>query len=392
MTTPFRLDEDDAVGLVMHKHHLLRDQREAGVLSVTDDLVGLHATSAVSPFLQLRARIRDFQPAQLDAVLDAGRAARVPCMRNTLFIESADHVPVVLAATRRLKEQGRGRYLAANGLTPRLYERLAERVDGALRGKARDVRELQAALKVKVSLSPVVILMCDDARLVRWKGPGGWRGGRPTYRRFEEVIPGPVEEWDEPAALSKLVDWYVRRYGPVTEEDIVWWTGLPVGLIREAVTSSGMLVAARVGSSKRDFLIHERDLAHLQRQPRPSAEHLSLLPVLDPYLQGYRHRERSIDRRHERLVVDRGGNVTSVILVAGRVAGVWDFIDGATPEVRLFFFERQTRVTRRRVHALAAEIGEFLSQRLVRSVEVDAMRPLIDRRAGAVVSPLRDGA
>lgn len=388
---PIRLTEDDAVALVMRKHHLDLDLQQTSVLRVIEDLVGLHATNGLSPFLQLRARVRDFAAMQLDAVLDGGRAAKVPCMRNTLFIEPARRVPMVLAATRRLKERGRGRYMAANGLTAALYERLASRVEGELRGRALEVRELQSTLDVKPSLSPIVILMCDDARLVRWRGPGGWRSGRPTYRRLEEVISAPPpEQWDEQAAVSGLVDWYVRRYGPVTEEDVAWWTGLPVRPVRDAIVANERIIEATVGSSRREFLIHERDLAWTRHPTRPSADQIFLLPVLDPYLQGFRHRERIIDPKHQPFVVDKGGNATSVILIAGRAAGVWDLADHARPEVRLFFFDGVASPVRRRVHVLATEVGAFISQRSVSTVEVDNMKPLVEERAGAVLSPLTE--
>ena len=39
-------------------------------------------------------------------------------MRRTLFIESAELVPIVLAATRELAARGQDGFLAFNGLTP----------------------------------------------------------------------------------------------------------------------------------------------------------------------------------------------------------------------------------------------------------------------------------
>lgn len=122
--------------------------------------------------------MRTFAPLQLDALLDAGRAAKLACMRRTLFIESAELVPLVFAATRKLTSRGRERFLAANGLTPRRYERIAERVAAELTGRALDAHELRDAIAATEPLSPVIIVMCDQGRLVRWKGTGGWRSTR----------------------------------------------------------------------------------------------------------------------------------------------------------------------------------------------------------------------
>ena len=376
---------------MLHKHHLCDQSAGADVLQVADDLVGLHATVARSPYLQLRARMRTFAPVQLDALLDAGRAAKLACMRRTLFIESADLVPLVFAATRKLTSRGLERFLAANGLTPRRYDRIAERVAAELAGRALDAHQLRDAIAATEPLSPVIIVMCDQGRLVRWKGTRGWRSARPTYRRFEEALPTVrLDTWEERTAVRELVDRYVRRYGPVTERDITWWTGLGRTTIRDVVASLPQLVRAGVEGLEDVFFIHEADVAAAERPAASSAGEVSLLPVLDPYLQGYRDRERCLDPRHHRFVVDPSGNVTSVILVAGRVAGVWDFVPKPSPELRLLFFDSPDDLTRRRVRALAAEVGEFLTDGPADVAELDRMTPLTDRTAGRFLGPLRD--
>lgn len=147
---------------MLTKQHLGAGSAGADVLQVADDLLGLHATVARSPYLQLRARMRTFAPAQLEALLDAGRAAKLACMRRTLFIESAELVPLVFAATRKLTARGRERFLAANGLTPRRYERIADRVAAQLAGRALDAHQLRDAIAATEPLSPVIIVMCDQ--------------------------------------------------------------------------------------------------------------------------------------------------------------------------------------------------------------------------------------
>lgn len=180
----------------------------AGVdmLAVIDDLVGLHATGALSPYLQRRTRKRAFAAEEPDEVLDAGAAARVGCMRRTLFIESARLVPIVFAATRELTVCGRERYLAANGLSERRYEELAARVAEALVGRALDARELRDAIGSAERLSAVILVMCDEGRVVRWKGARGWRSARPTYRRFDKATPAVrLDSWTGQAAVRELV-------------------------------------------------------------------------------------------------------------------------------------------------------------------------------------------
>jgi hypothetical protein len=387
-TARVSLDREHVLALMLHKQHLAASSATVGVTQVMDDLIGLHATDRLSPYLQLQARLRRFAPDQLDALLDAGQAARLGCMRQTLFIESAVQVPLLLAATRALAARGHERFLAANGLEVGDYERLASRVAGALTGRALDARELQSEIGATRRLSPVLIVMCDQARIVRWKGAGGWRSGGQTYRLFEEALPTVgLDTWDETAAFRELVDRYVRRYGPVTVRDIAWWTGFGQGRVRAAVATLPGLALAGMPGVDGELLIDEADLVGCQRGGFSAGE-VSLLPVLDPFLQGYRDRERSLDPRHRPFVVDRGGNVTSVILVDGRVAGVWDLVEAPARELRLFFFEPPAAHTRCRVHGRAADVAELLTGGSAPVIEVDRMTTLTERRAGAVLSPL----
>ncbi len=86
---------------------------------------------------------------------------------------------------------------------------------------------------------------------------------------------------------------------------MAWWTGLPRAAVRDALASVPDLVSVTVGGLPGIFFIHEADIARAQHRTRASARHVCLLPVLDPYLQGYRHRERCLDPRYQPFVVDR---------------------------------------------------------------------------------------
>lgn len=240
---------------MLDKQHLGAGSVGSEVLPVVDDLLGLHATVAASPYLQLRARMRAFIPGQLDRLLDAGAAAKLACMRQTVFIESAELVPLVFAATRGLAAPGRDRFLAASGLTPRCYERLAGQVETALAGRALDARELRAAVGATQRLSPVIIVMCDQGRLVRWRGSGGWASARPRYRRFAEALPQiRLDDWEQADAVRALAGRYVRRYGPVSENDAAWWTGLSKATVRPALASVPDLATVTVDGWPGTFL------------------------------------------------------------------------------------------------------------------------------------------
>jgi hypothetical protein len=378
--TRLAVSRDVVVALALHRQHLTAAARGDDVLAVMADILGLHATVPISPYLQLHARLREFTPARLDRVLDGGHAAKVSCMRRTLFIETAEIVPLVLTATRQLSRPS-DRYLEANGLTVAGYDELAAEIENMLTGRAMTVKELNAVLAVGYRLSPVVIVMCDQSRLLRWKGRRGWRSAQPSYRRFAEALPHVhLDILDEPAAVRQLVERYVGCYGPVTESDIAWWTGLSRRTVRTAVASLSTLVPVDVKGVAEGFLMHARDI------DTPAGD-VVLLPALDPYLQSHRDRSRYVDAAHLPYVVDRGGNVTSTIIVRGRVIGVWDHLDKPN-QMRLLFFDAPSRRTRDRARRAATDVGVLLSGCEPAIVEFEHMTALAGS-TGAFLSPLR---
>ncbi len=192
-------------------------------------------------------------------------------------------------------------------------------METALAGRALDARELRATVRTTQRLSPVNIVMCDQGRLVRWRGSGGWVSPWPRYRCFAEALPQiRLDSWEDADAVRALAGRYVRRYGPVSENDVAWWTGLPKATVRTALAFVPDLSTVTVDRLPGTFLIHGADITRAQHPASSPAGQVRLPPVLDPYLQGYRNRQRCIDPVHQQYIVDRGGNVTSVILIGGR--------------------------------------------------------------------------
>jgi len=114
---------------------------------------------------------------------------------------------------------------------------------------------------------------------------------------------------------------------------------------------------------------------------------LTLLPELDPYTQGYADRGRYLDAVHDPWVVDRKGNVTSTVLLDGRVVGVWDPAERPAAEVRLHLLAQLDASQRGALSALAEQTARFIHGTPAPAVEYRAMIPLTER-AGWVRSPL----
>jgi hypothetical protein len=87
---------------------------------------------------------------------------------------------------------------------------------------------------------------------------------------------------------------------------------------------------------------------------------VSLLAALDPYTMGFRRRARLLDADRQDFVYDRGGNATSLALVDGRIAGVWDvLIPGG--DVRFFPFKSLADPVMDRTEVELARTGSFIA-------------------------------
>ena len=87
---------------------------------------------------------------------------------------------------------------------------------------------------------------------------------------------------------------------------------------------------------------------------------LRLLPMFDNYLIGYRDREEFVDQT-VRPSVYVGGIIKPVVLLDGRVVGIWKLVRaGHSTRVELRPFDKLTGRIRTALEAEAADISRFL--------------------------------
>ena len=213
--------------------------------------------------------------------------------------------------------------------------------------------------------------------------PTNWRSPIRQFHRWRDVLPEvDLYRWDEAAAAVELVRRYVAAYGPVTIDDISWWTGLTKGRCRAAVEASSDMEEAAV----------EDWPGPLFRLSGPIAadmtDRVSALPVLDPYVQGYRDRRRFLDPVRHEYVYDGGGNATATLLHRGRIVGVWQPYDDGAPQVRYHLFAGQPQQVRRAAEAELAAAGEMYFDRQVDVVACPEMSSLRAEGGRSAMHPL----
>jgi hypothetical protein len=377
---------------VLRKQYLTPDSTRRDIPTIVKDISGLHATGSTVPYLSLFARYPNFEKTHLEEELyQKKRLAKIRCVRKTIYIQAKEMLPIVHRATAAFVEKASWRFMESRGITPDEYERLSKDILGVLSEKEMTASEIKKALHSSSEISSVLYFMCDQGLLIRGRPEKGWRDKNQRYALFTDYFPDlDLTQYDEKEAIRLLIECYLASFGPVTESDIEWWTGLGKTVIRQALEElhAKVIHVSIAGLGGRYILLH-REIESLLKSHTQSKPAIRLLPYLDPYLMGYRERGRYLNPQLTTRVFDRSGNATSTILVNGRVAGAWDFDEKEAPSVKLHFFSQPPPDILAGVRHEAAQLAKFISEEEVTLEECGVMTPLTDRSAGGFMSPLR---
>lgn len=357
--------------------HLLRPP--ASVLDVLDDSLGIYGTQPTGN-LELLARIEGFRVEHLAQCLLDRVAVRLRCLRGSSFIVPVHLLPIIQAATRERNIRSSRSYITANLTTD--YEVWAQRIEDAIRGErltAAQIRERVAAGHPEAKMIRyAVALMSYENRLVAAAPSPGWRSDGLTYALWSEWLP-EVDVWtmSEEEGRRELARLYLDRHGPASVDDFSWWSGLTRSQARrsfEAVAS---------GEASGLWWTRERD------ESGPPG--VRLLPVWDTLFVTYRDRGRFLADEHYPYVYDRSGNATSVVLIDGFAAGVWDL--GASDdhlEIRVAPFERFTKRHRADVESETQRIADLIGSQSMTIIECEGPIDLTQAKRNRFMSPLKD--
>jgi hypothetical protein len=251
--------------------------------------------------------------------------------------------------------------------------------------------EIKGILGTELNVSAIVEQMCDQGLLIRGRPRKGWKRKVQNYSRFHDYFPDlDLNEAEEVEARSLLAHHYLCSFGPATENDIAWWMGIGKNQARATLNSiQDQTEQITIPDLDGSFILLKSDEKRLKNMKTQETQTVNLLPSLDPYLMGYKDRERYLSPEHREYVFDRGGNATTTILLDGRIVGVWDFEEAEKPLVKLHLFEKVERSALSQIHSEARKTGEFIAEKAVGIKECDSAVPLTRRTAGGFMAPLK---
>ena len=390
------LDAGRVSASLFRRQRLHPSTRARDVTALAHDILALHATDPATIHLSAWARLEpetlaDVAAALRRALVEKRTLVRTVAMRHTLFVvASSELAPFQSAYVERLGTAERRRckrLLVSAGCCDEasaddFLNHLCEKVCDALGDVPRTVPELAqtvpelAANFVNQPEKPYGGKMTIGSHLVDGmgvlgyavRGPvvGGWRSGQCAWARLDRWLPNVDATALEPAAgRSHVLRRYLDVFAPVTFDDAVWWTGFTKGQIRAALETVDDLVRVEVEGWDGEYLALAGQLEELSTGSETDGDvNVALLPALDPYVMGYKRRQRFFDPDWISRLFDRNGNAGPTVWVSGRCLGGW--AQRADGKVVFELLEPASKIVRAAVAAEARRLEQALGEERVK--------------------------
>ncbi len=377
-----KIKDDVATKYQLHKQHLLDQSQADTVLEVVEDILGLHATSASTPYLSLFARMNQFQRSMLDQELYAKRnLIRLGFMRRTLFIMTTKLAPIAFQATR-LSEAQSLQLLEGWNIPRSEYQRLAESVFTVLKDGAQPLRIIKQAMSpglvrtlerqigknvsrmTNVNIALTVLMQQGKVFSEKYRDPIMTRHEN-RYALTRTVYPNlNLEPLTTEEAQTRLVKHYIRVYGPITEQDVAWWTGLGKTKIRSVMTAlEPALLPLRIKKHSEDYVMLESDYNALKKFKAPRTLPVLLFPYEDPYPKGYQLHNHFVTTEHEKHVYI-GGQAQPTVFVKGKIVGTWNRVFEEPEEtITVKLFQRIGRGEKNAIITQGKAIGKMMTRK-----------------------------
>lgn len=350
---------EDAAAERLRRNRLGPHGGMSSASGVVQALCGVQAQDLPAARLAIRARTTGLTDTGVEKErVDDRSFVRTWAMRGTLHLVASGDLewlrrllsPGIIKANARRSKQ--------LGLDEATYRRALDLIDGALAGglalNRAGLREVLAAGGVDASgqRAPYLLARAAAEGLIC---EGRLNGRNPDYVRVEDWLGRQATGGgDRKQDLDRLVHRYLDAYGPAGPEDMAAWSGLGVRECREAFLAAGPgLDTVSIGDRTMWF----SGKAFADR----AVPSVRLLPAFDTFLLGYRDRSLHIDPKYLKRVNAGGGIVRPVVMVNGRVAGIWRHKrspDGV--QVGVVPFLRLPAAVVPQLEVEAAEVGRFL--------------------------------
>jgi len=348
------------------RRQLLHRPGGTDVRTVTRRLCGVQAQVPSSADHAVAARLREPRRGTTGEALTARQLVRTWAMRGTLHLLAADELGDYLALLAAARTWEKGSW-QKNFVTVHQLAAMTDAVQIALDGAVLSREELTAAIVRHAKDDSLAEHLRSGwgavLKPLAWQGflvNGPNDGTRVTFAAPKDVVPGWGGLPDADEAASRVVPAYLGAYGPAAPATFDAWllrnstpkkrlAGWFESTALEKVTVAGRPAYARVEDVE-DILATEPDRA------------VRLLDAFDQYVLGPGTGNPEILEPARRPLVSKAaGWIAPVVLVGGRVAGVWE-VDG--DDLAVTAFPEEGPIDEDGLRAESARVSSYLGREL----------------------------
>src|SRR5438552_2979245 len=146
----------------------------------------------------------------------------------------------------------------------------------------------------------------------------GRKGSESLWMGSADYLAAPRSPRDTEECTVELVRTYIERYGPVTREDIVYWSFLRKDQVDTALDALEKELTKENLHSSREYFSFGEDSGEPVEPPR-----VTILPEFDSLMMGYRDKYRFLTHDRIKNVFGSFAAVNRTILLDGFVAATW---------------------------------------------------------------------
>jgi Winged helix DNA-binding domain len=309
---------------------LLLDRSTMAPLQAVEHLVGMQAQNPLDPYLGLWSRLDGFDPHELGRIVEDRSLVRIPVMRSTIHLVTADDALLLRPVTQPVLTMEIARHpeyapqLAGVDMEPVLAYAHPLLTQTPMSG-----RKLRTALAERFPDLPAAAI----AYACRCYLPLVQIPPRGVWGKTLQVTSTPLDTWigrplRTDATIDEVALRYLAAFGPAIVGDFATWSRLTG--FRDVVD--------RLRPHLRTFTDEKgRQLVDLPGAPRPDPDTTApvrFLPEYDNVLLS--HADRSRFGEHAQLFASELGAYKGSVLVDGTVRAIWHHEvgdDGATATV-----------------------------------------------------------
>ena len=353
----------------LNRHHLLdgeADQPDPAL--ICGNLCGVQAQVQSAAEMALGIRNSDLVLEDLRTALWEERTlVKTSCMRQALHLIRARDFPIFIGALKESRRNALLKILSRFDLGPKAYDQLIRLVSEAVSG-SEPVPRREITERIKKNIGKSLMEYVDKVWEIQLYRPalvegvicyGPRDGNRVTYVRAEQWLSGVQQTEPEPAKRELLVR-YLKTYGPASPQDFSKWSGMPMREV-SGIWGSESSRLDEVAIDGEQLFLPADELDTLS-DSRFEEQVINLLPAFDPYLLGHIRTETILPPEHYKKVYRNQGWISPVVLLNGKIIGIWSYENTKSAERIMFtveLFGSKSEELEKRVELAAERLGAF---------------------------------